>query len=100
MINWISKEIDLGTVQAGTKVSAKFESCMPLGDRIKTVTVGCNCVNTKIIPKGLQVTYYVQKFPVHLALKGVDEMEIYKVITVTYTDGVKEFLILKGILKK
>ena len=100
MMNWISKEIDLGTVQAGTKVPAKFESCMPLSDRIKTVTVGCNCVNTKIIPKGLQVTYYVQKFPVHLALKGVDEMEIYKVITVTYTDGVKEFLILKGILKK
>ena len=99
-MNWISKEIDLGEVKAGVKVPTLFESCMPLGDRIKTVTVGCNCVNTKITSKGLQVTYHVQKFPVHLALKGVDEMEIYKVITVTYTDGVKEFLILKGILKK
>ena len=99
-MNWINKEIDLGVVKAGEKKLSIFQSARPLSDWIKTVTVGCNCVNTKITSKGLQTTYFVNKFPVHLSLKGVEEMEIYKVITITYKDGVKEFLILKGILVK
>ena len=95
-MKWESKQIDLGVVRTGKKITISFYSTEEL--EIANMTVSCGCTKPKYIKeeKRLEVIYNPGSIPIHLRHTG--KFSTNKSITIWYSNGSKDVLTFSGLI--
>lgn len=102
-MNWDTMNLDLGTLSVGKRIEITFTYIGPNPELItqSNVRASCGCSTPIWNPstKQLKVLYLPNPVPVHLTMKGQNQYNSSKYITVNYA-GREERLTFTALIRK